>query len=371
MKTGLAFDELISTVEKQELAKRDFRVPTSRIRISAENGVAIASINGISDADHLSVGNHARRQVEGFVGVPGRFADHLLVDHPDLYERVVGDLISRSTKGDRLVRVLDERMRAFLSPSYRIRDNVELLSIVLPALKRLEGDGLRVDMRSTNVSERKMYIKCTFAGREKNLADYVESGNHTATDDIVRSGFVISNSEIGCGRTEVKGFVERLVCKNGLIVPSWTLRQAHIGRRIEDSDEAREIFSDEAREADDRAFMLKFRDAVLALANESRFDRVLREMVQARGDTVKPSSSPDVIEEVTKRFSLMDRERDLVLDHMMQEGDYSRWGLINAITRSAEDVEDYDRATELEELGGKILQTDRKTWEALSLSSLN
>jgi hypothetical protein len=33
----------------------------------------------------------------------------------------------------------------------------------------------------------------------------------------------------------------------------------------------------------------------------------------------------------------------------------SQWGLVNAITRTSQDVTDYDRATELERLGGVVL----------------
>ena len=36
-------------------------------------------------------------------------------------------------------------------------------------------------------------------------------------------------------------------------------------------------------------------------------------------------------------------------------GDCSQYGLINAVTRASQDIEDYGRATELERLGGELL----------------
>lgn len=36
--------------------------------------------------------------------------------------------------------------------------------------------------------------------------------------------------------------------------------------------------------------------------------------------------------------------------------DFSHYGLVNAVTRSSQDVQDYNRATELERVGGILLE---------------
>lgn len=38
--------------------------------------------------------------------------------------------------------------------------------------------------------------------------------------------------------------------------------------------------------------------------------------------------------------------------------DYSHFGLVNAVTRSSQDVADYNRATELERIGGTLLDEE-------------
>ena len=48
-------------------------------------------------------------------------------------------------------------------------------------------------------------------------------------------------------------------------------------------------------------------------------------------------------------------ERGSILRHFIMAGDSSRYGLINAVTRASQDIEDYSRATELERLGGELL----------------
>ena len=53
-----------------------------------------------------------------------------------------------------------------------------------------------------------------------------------------------------------------------------------------------------------------------------------------------------------------------ILGHLAAGGNLSRWGFANAVTRYAQDVESYDRATELEKLGGK-LSTNAEGFAAL------
>lgn len=44
-----------------------------------------------------------------------------------------------------------------------------------------------------------------------------------------------------------------------------------------------------------------------------------------------------------------------ILRHFIMSNDNSAFGLINAVTRASQDMEDYNRATELERLGGELL----------------
>jgi hypothetical protein len=49
-------------------------------------------------------------------------------------------------------------------------------------------------------------------------------------------------------------------------------------------------------------------------------------------------------------------EGDGILAHLIRGGDLSQWGLCSAIARMSQDIEDYDRATELERIGGKLIE---------------
>ncbi len=54
------------------------------------------------------------------------------------------------------------------------------------------------------------------------------------------------------------------------------------------------------------------------------------------------------------------------MQHLIRGGDLSAWGLANAITRTAEDAADYDRATELEVAGGRVIELGPADWKALA-----
>ena len=54
-----------------------------------------------------------------------------------------------------------------------------------------------------------------------------------------------------------------------------------------------------------------------------------------------------------------------MLRHLIEGGDLSLWGMANAFTRLSQDVESYDRATELEEVGGNIITLGRSEYREL------
>ena len=61
-------------------------------------------------------------------------------------------------------------------------------------------------------------------------------------------------------------------------------------------------------------------------------------------------------------FGLNAGERQSMLKHLIEGGDLSRYGLVNAVTRTAEDVASYDRATEIEMIGYELVTTNATAW---------
>ncbi len=51
-----------------------------------------------------------------------------------------------------------------------------------------------------------------------------------------------------------------------------------------------------------------------------------------------------------------------VLRHLIVQRDLSAYGLVNAVTYFSQDAEDYDRATEFEALGGRLIDLSSSEW---------
>ncbi|WP_307222817.1 hypothetical protein [Pectinatus haikarae] len=61
------------------------------------------------------------------------------------------------------------------------------------------------------------------------------------------------------------------------------------------------------------------------------------------------------VELLADKYILTKNEEAGILRHFITANDNSAFGLINAVTRASQDIEDYNRATELERLGGELL----------------
>ena len=61
------------------------------------------------------------------------------------------------------------------------------------------------------------------------------------------------------------------------------------------------------------------------------------------------------VELLADRFQLTQAERGDVLRQLFMAHDSSRYGLVNAVTAASKICKDYERATELERIGGEIL----------------
>jgi hypothetical protein len=75
------------------------------------------------------------------------------------------------------------------------------------------------------------------------------------------------------------------------------------------------------------------------------------------------------VEVTAKAIGLNESESGLVLNHLIQSGDLSKFGMLNAVTRTAEDIDSYDRASELERLGSSVLYLPASTWREVATAN--
>lgn len=346
MKQGKNIIELAAEVKRQAAGARDFVPRVSQINFVAGEAYPqpAMALEGMAGAP-LVITPTTHTQLSTYADVPGKHYDRLRTDHPELWARTMTTILQKEHGAEkRFVRTLDGAARAFLSDRYRPLDNHGLMTNLLPYLMERKD----ITFGSAEVTPTRLYLKLI----SSELVGEVTKG------DVVRMGLIIQNSEVGLGSLMIAPFSERLVCTNGATHVTLGQRRSHVGRALagDADDGAQQFFSDETRQADDRAFFLKARDTVRAVLNGDVLAGLLESMRESAKDAIPAGVKPtDAVEAIANTLQLREGERDDVLEHLLKGDAMSRWGVANAITRAAQDATDYDRATELEKIGGDLL----------------
>ena len=361
---GLTLPSLAAEVERQSKTKRDFIAPASRIKF-VQAGEEVGNVNSHTKLamdgqdEPFKIRGLFHSQVEDHLKIPKPYYQRMLANAPVLLRRNVNHWLAQDTS-TRLIRTLDGKARAFLSDRYRVLDNYDLCQSILPLFAK---KGLKVI--SSEITESRMYIKAI-------CPELTSEIKGLKIGDVVQGGVSVWNSETGCGTVGAESFIYTLACHNGMTVPMSGMRKHHLGRRYNGDDmSAREIFRDETREADDKAFFMKVQDVVADCVSEDRFGKIIAKINSAVTDNeiLSPKGRPveDVIEVTRKAFDITETEGASIMKHLVNGGDLSRWGVVSAVTRTAQDVDSYDRFDELQRIGGEILELPKSRWAEIAL----
>lgn len=352
MKNGKSIVELATEIHRRQEAKADFIADTRELLLTGFDGQTPKLQVG-DETKQFGITDICHRQIGDRVGIPAKYYDRMRAESTPLLAMNVNHWF-REAPQRRMVRTLDGNARALLSDRYQRIDNEHVAEVVLPILGEMPG----IKIESCEITEKKLYIK---AVNERTEGE-VKKG------DAVQAGVCITNSEIGMGALGVQKLIFRLVCLNGMIVPDSQYRRSHIGARADASDDVYEMLSDEALRADDNAILLKVRDVVKASLDEALFAQTVAKMRVAT-EGAQMDDPIKGIERLASKVGLLESEKASVLTHLIRGGDLSRYGVLNAVTRAAQDVESYDRSTEMELIGGNILELNRSQWEEVAIAA--
>ena len=342
MKTGRDLREVLVELQRQQEAKRDYISPASSLALKSDGHTLTMGDKDFSTTDLF------HRQVASSLNIPARYYDLMQREKPALLAANVNTWFSDRDQSY-MVRSLDGTARALLSDRYRRIDNLEVMTAILPLFAGVEG----MEVMSAEVTDTKCYVKVVDHRREV-----------TCVNDIVQFGMVFSNSEVGLGAVSVQPLLYTLRCTNGLIINSLGERKTHVGRAAKGLEDFG-VISDEAAEAEDKAFLLRLRDIVTSIFDETRQMVIVREL-EKTADAKITGRVMDVVELTGKEYGLNATEQDGVLKYLIEGGDLSLYGLTNAVTRLSQDIESYDRATALEGIGWQMAMMGNRRWEELN-----
>ena len=373
MNTGRTLNNLAAELTRQTESKRDYIAPQGKVDVEvlpakgAAGDIAITGFNGGA----MPLTNYAHGQLAGHLGVPKAYYDRMRAEQPDLLAVNVRTWLHADPANKRMIRTLDGKVRAVLSPKFRPLDNFDLANAVLPTLIQSKAQVV-----SSELTETRMYIKAILP----ELSDELPAGlawgtghNRVGGAGLDRgkvvAAIVISNSDIGAGTLRVEPSAFTTWCTNLAIMARAAMKKYHVGRATSAGEDGYEVYRDETREADDRAFWLKVRDVTMAAFNEDIFRQAIADMRAAADRPIKSDDLPKVVELAVEQLALPAGSQGGILKHLAGGGDLSQWGLSSAITRVAGEVADYELATTMERAGGQILALPPAQWDKLSLAA--
>jgi len=352
MKVGKSITELAQEIERQAAAKQDFIADTRALSLTALGELELK--NGESRT--FPVNRHALRQIAERVGLPMKYADRMSLDAPELLATNVNHWFQAKPER-RMIRTLDGVGRAFLSDRYQRIDHLNIVEEIFPVINQIPD----VEIVSCQITDAKLYVKAiTHSVRAEIKSKRV--------GDIVEAGFVFANSETGLGSFSVFPFVNFLWCLNGMVRNKDGMRAYHVGRQQSSVEFETKVLSDNTKRLEDAAVISRAKDVLAAAIDQTRFN----EWVQSIQETVEQPIEGDPVKAVEllgDTYAFNQEERTSVLRHLISGADLSRYGLMNAVTRTAEDLESYDRATEFETFGGAIVDLPRKEWQRIAIAA--
>lgn len=359
MKTGRSLRELAAELERQQEAKKDYVAPQGAIEALVEDGDV--KIDGLNGGGPLPITNHAHGQIAAHLDIPRKYYERMRTDQPALLASNVNTWLKADPQNKRMVRTLDGKVRAVLSSKFRPLDNFDLATVILPGLTTLNAE-----IHSCELTETRMYIKAILPSLSDQLPAGMEWGKgHSRISGKVVSALTVRNSEIGSGTLSIEPGVYTPFCTNLAGLEAASMKKYHVGRSF-DVDASYEVFRDETREADDRAFFLKVRDVVEIAFNEDTFRAAVAVARRAAETVIESADLPKVVEVTVKRLALPEKTTGTILGHLAAGGELTQWGLSSAITRTANDLDDYELATEFEKAGGKVLALEGRDWTSIA-----
>ena len=350
-KLGLDLQDLAKKITDQAERKVDMVVDSRSMQLlpTEENDATTSApvLMSIADSKNLEITPTAHRQLAGRLKIPFNYYERVMENNPVLLTENVNNWLGQ-TENKRMIRTYGsdgstvwDVMRADLSNKYLAFDNEDVAEAVLPVMF-----DENLEVISSNVTERKLYIKAV----TDRLTGEIKEG------DVVRGGVIVSNSEVGFGSVNVQAFIERLVCMNGMIAEK-SFSRRHIGVAQDITD----LLSRDTLNKTSDALVGQVQDVVKNVLSNEGFNTILGKLQETT--EVEIAKPIDAVEIIQKQFSFTDNEKDSVLNHLIKGGDTTKWGLTNAVTRTSQDLEDYDRATEFEAFGWDIANMNNKVLE--------
>lgn len=360
MLTGYPVKELIDRVNAQHRAQADLTYGTHGTKFFSHNGhLALKGIflrrddgSSYGKDQPILVTKHALGQIADFTGLGRNTVSQYM--NTGFINELAGQLnLWFSHKGKtKLFRCMwhEDRtpyLRAFLDDAYKPFDSYDALKILLPELALYQSEGLQ--FKASYLTEDYMSIKVFLPGKTAEIK----------AGDVIYSGVEIVTGSTGLYSTAVTPMSYRCWCDNGAKHMDSAFKATHIRQGsfnfLEGYDELISG-SRECREQQDLLVATQLKTVVNHFLRGSWIETVANQFKAAQGIKVSRNKATALTQEFLPK-----EHQDLVLDQFFTHEDKNMFGFVNAITAVAhgsdiaERSDAYTLSTELEALGGRVL----------------
>ena len=366
---NMDLDQLAKILHEESTRKLDVIAGAGAIR-AAGGRLVLDDTEPVLGADDvtMSAGSYQINDVAltglaDKLAIPVAYLRRLHTEHPDLFDHNINGWLARTDRRF-LIRVLrgdtnggrdsggdsgrdSGVVRAFVSDRYSRIDNLDVL---MAALDGIRQTGVPVTVDGCDLTDRRMHLRlfspAVQAMAPHLLANYRSPFDGRAGADlpVVWAGFLITNSETGCGAFTIAPRLLVQVCRNGLVIDHAALRRTHLGARH--ADDGVIAWSDDTNTKTLDLITARTRDAVASYLNP---DFITRTLIEFESDAATPITDPDTtIKHLAQKLRYSETEQRALLTHFIAGGDLSAGGIMHAITSLAQTLPDADDAHDLE-----------------------
>ncbi len=361
-------ETLVAKLKEQSLLKVDLIVPSDNIRMDGNGPIVISSYGENAENGNAALGKiltdlniatkgelvlqpfkTAHGQLKERLDIPSKYYERML-NHPQLLKENINYWMHNIPK-NYFLRIFEDPssntgyLRTILSDKFFTLDNWDVLLATLDAVK---GTGVQLEVEDCDISEQKMYVRFIAPNIEVEapsiLKNYKLPDGTTPNNPKICAGFVVSNSEIGCGKFYVAPRLLVLACRNGMIRKEEGFGKTHLGAKLEENQIIK--FSEQTKNKNIELVISQIQDAVRTFCSPDYLSQVVKEY-EEKG--AKPLMHPAVaVENMSKHYGLTDEKTQSVLDYFIKSSDSTRFGAVQALTFYAHKNADADAQYDLE-----------------------
>ncbi|WP_369228409.1 DUF932 domain-containing protein (plasmid) [Streptomyces sp. R39] len=350
-----SLQDLAQILKRDQDAKIDMVAPASAItavggHITVTGVEPVLTPSGVTRADGAYRPTAvADEGIADKLKIPTAYLRRMRAEAVDLYDLNVNGWLAKDPSRRFLLRAFKGEpgvLRAWLSDGYKIIDHLDMLTAVLAGIQE---SGHSVNITGADLTERRMIVRVesehVAALAPELLRGYRSPFTGQMGDELplVSAGFVITNSEVGSGRYAITPRIVAQVCGNGMTITKDAFGKVHIGARM---DEGIIKYSEDTQEKNLALITAQTRDAVATFMNTGYVQRKITEIEREAGREI--TSPAEAVEVVAKQLRFSDSVRDSVLNHFIKGGQTTAGGIMQAITATAQTLDDGDAAYELE-----------------------